>query len=618
MQELRPGEASLRFDGRALMRNGLIAFFAMGGLGAMWLMAVDRVLDLQWGLYVPHEVGPAIGAGLVLALVGVVGMRLMLQLRQPRGARITWDENGIAEWVGDEKRTEIPWDQARARTTVVQVVNKHGKHLGSLGGFCQISTEDGRLIHLTAGVQPFWMSGWRNAVDLAPLAPWVTRLPKADPIQRSFGATALMWLTAIAGYVCLALGLMIFAVPHGVSDQQGQWAAYLIYAGTAALALRALWPLAAALKADRYRWPPRARRDWRRAHFTELGLRVLLAALALVPALASSQALGGAPFELLADPWADDQTFAVSPDGWRVHVAGGPQLRLYAPTGKGGTGWQEPVEEHDVRGMHSPAPVALGPGHRLAAFRGALPAPPQEEAKELGLALWDTSTGKVAHVPAEQAVDMKLVAFSPDGSRIVTAGKDEGIRIWDAAGPRLEGELACPAGVALLAFSPDGSRLAAAGEKSLAIWDLASRKKIGGPCDLAHTPQALAFSADGDMLAVGDDRGAIKLLEVDGQKERMELGPIEGRVTALAFLPDGRHLLSAGADQMMHFWELADGRLKERLSLRAEPVFREKHDAVVAVAFQPGATTFWAYTGHAALLKVSLPPSLGERADEAR
>jgi WD40 repeat protein len=69
------------------------------------------------------------------------------------------------------------------------------------------------------------------------------------------------------------------------------------------------------------------------------------------------------------------------------------------------------------------------------------------------------------------------VAFSPDGSRIVTGSSDQTARIWDAASAK---EIAVLRGhewtVFSAAFSPDGSRIVtASGDKTARIWDVPPR-----------------------------------------------------------------------------------------------------------------------------------------------
>ena len=75
---------------------------------------------------------------------------------------------------------------------------------------------------------------------------------------------------------------------------------------------------------------------------------------------------------------------------------------------------------------------------------------------------------------------MNSAAFSPDGTRIVTASGDKTARIWDAATGK---EITVLRGheneVTSAAFSPDGTRIVTASEdKTARIWDAATGKEI--------------------------------------------------------------------------------------------------------------------------------------------
>lgn len=71
------------------------------------------------------------------------------------------------------------------------------------------------------------------------------------------------------------------------------------------------------------------------------------------------------------------------------------------------------------------------------------------------------------------------VAFSPDGSRIVSGGNDAVIRIWDAEA--FEQRVALPGHesyIHSLAFSPDGRILASgSGDGTVRVWDAGPRSQ---------------------------------------------------------------------------------------------------------------------------------------------
>jgi WD40 repeat protein len=85
-------------------------------------------------------------------------------------------------------------------------------------------------------------------------------------------------------------------------------------------------------------------------------------------------------------------------------------------------------------------------------------------------------------------------AFSPDGSRIVTASWDNTARIWDAATAK---EIAVLRGhdslVHSAAFSPDGSRIVTASDDTTArIWDTHHLQAMSAKALLAEACARLA------------------------------------------------------------------------------------------------------------------------------
>jgi len=140
------------------------------------------------------------------------------------------------------------------------------------------------------------------------------------------------------------------------------------------------------------------------------------------------------------------------------------------------------------------------------------------------------------------------VAYSPDGSRLVSAGFDGALRLWDVqSGALLQswpGESGQLHGVA---WSPDGSQLASTGQDgAVRLWD-ARTGALLTPLD-AHSSagNSVAWSADGALLASGGDDGQVIVWDA-ATLDQIQAIPLPDQplVKGVAFAPDGTRLAAA-------------------------------------------------------------------------
>lgn len=132
--------------------------------------------------------------------------------------------------------------------------------------------------------------------------------------------------------------------------------------------------------------------------------------------------------------------------------------------------------------------------------------------------------------------------------------------------PRLDSEI-----VSRLTLSPDGRTLLLSTEKGIVVWD---RDKGENVRTLEGAGELVAFLRDGKSIIANN--GSLQRWELTTGKPRwrdtFEWGHV-GEVLGLAFLANGRQLISSSADGSLRLWDTATGR-QQRLWRAHSPSHR--------------------------------------------
>lgn len=156
------------------------------------------------------------------------------------------------------------------------------------------------------------------------------------------------------------------------------------------------------------------------------------------------------------------------------------------------------------------------------------------------------------------------LAFTPDGTRVVSGSFDKMIRIWDAtSGTEIHPQLRGHDGwVYSVDVSADGTRIVSGSQdKTVRIWDTNPGAR---PVVIlrGHDEAVLsvAFSADGTHIASGSRDRTIRVWDAIAGVELIKaLQGHGGGVSSVAFFPDGMRVVSGSADKTIRVWDLAQG-----------------------------------------------------------
>src|SRR6266566_182812 len=186
--------------------------------------------------------------------------------------------------------------------------------------------------------------------------------------------------------------------------------------------------------------------------------------------------------------------------------------------------------------------------------------------------VWDATTGchMFTHLdPFKTYAWTSSLAWSPDGKYIACGSDDKTVRVW-----HVEKDVSTTLKhkftyrnhanwVNAVTWSPDGNYIASGGnDATIHIWDVRKKETILIYRDHRFGINTLAWSPDGTRIASCSWDNIIRLWDVVTGTTLLTYQRHSDSVNTVAWSPDGTRIASGGRDKTVHVWDACTGHVK--------------------------------------------------------
>lgn len=287
--------------------------------------------------------------------------------------------------------------------------------------------------------------------------------------------------------------------------------------------------------------------------------------------------------------------------GWVTSLACPQQAGSYikvVSTSRDGTAisWKANPDRHSVEDNYGT------PDHRMEGHSGFVSCVSLAHATDYALTaswdhairMWDLRTGQSQRKFLKHTKDVLAVAFSPDDRLIVSAGRDNVIRVWNVAGECMHEFLrdGHEDWVSSICFSPSLDLpivVSGSWDNTIKVWNVNEGKCVHTLRGHKNYVSTVTVSPDGSLCASGGKDGSALLWDLSNGEQLFSI-PVESPINQIAFSPN-RFWMCVATEKSLSVYDLETKEVIADLSVGSS-----KPSECISVAWSADGNTL--YSGH--------------------